>query len=395
MSEGEDSVVDTQAPIQRVLIVSANMGAGHNATGRALQDSIQRCWPEVSVRWVDTLAAMGPAVGPVFRWLYVTNVQTTPWLYQFFFDELWHRRWFANASKRFVAAWAGRRLRTTMQDFRPDLILTTYPLGTDGVAWLRARGELDVPVASWISDFAPHPFWVYRDVDVNVVMHRAAIDPALRCVPEARVAVGRPPVSDRFTPGSRSTARATLGLADSGFLALISCGSLGFGPVRSAVRELLDADPRVHVIAVCGRNDELRSQVAALAPGDPRLIVYGWTDQMPDLLRACDVLVTNAGGVTSLEAMACQRAVLMYQPIAAHGQANAELMADAGLARLCAEPGTLRTTVTDLLTHPDHIVAMESEARRHDERSVGVDEQLRTASGREVPAGPTGVRVGS
>jgi UDP-N-acetylglucosamine:LPS N-acetylglucosamine transferase len=319
---------------------------------------------------------MGAAVGPGFRWLYVTNVQRTPWLYQFFFDSLWRWRWFADASKRFVAAWAGRRLRTVVADFRPDLILTTYPLGTDGIAWLRARGETDVPVASWISDFAPHPFWVYRDVDVNVVMHKAAVDPAVRCVPEAEVGIGQPPVSAQFTPGSRDGARKKLNLPTRGFLAMVSCGSLGFGSVRSAVTELLQADARVGVVVVCGHNDELRAKVTAIAPDDPRLIVYGWTDQMPHLLRACDVLVTNAGGVTSLEAMACQRAVLMYQPIAAHGEANARLMADAGLAQLCAEPGSLKTTVQHLLAHPAEIAAMERASRNHTEHAMSIDDQL-------------------
>ncbi len=353
------------------------MGAGHNATGAALENHVRQRWPAATVQWVDTLAVMGAAVGPGFRWLYVTNVQHTPWLYQFFFDSLWRWRWFANASKRFVAAWAGRRLRSVVSDFGPDLILTTYPLGTDGIAWLRARGEIAAPVASWISDFAPHPFWVYRDIDVNVVMHQAAVGPALQCVPDASVAVGQPPVSPQFTPGSRDEARKKLKLPTRGFLAMVSCGSLGFGSVRSAVTELLQADARVSVVVVCGRNQELRAKVVALAPDDPRLIVYGWTDQMPQLLRACDVLVTNAGGVTSLEAMACQRAVLMYQPIAAHGEANAELMAQAGLAQLCADPGSLKTTVQQLLAHPAQIAAMERAARNHTEQAISIDDQLR------------------
>jgi hypothetical protein len=63
----------------RILIVSADMGEGPNATGRALQGAAERIWPGCQTHWVDTLDAMGRGVGPLFRRIYVTNVETTPW----------------------------------------------------------------------------------------------------------------------------------------------------------------------------------------------------------------------------------------------------------------------------------------------------------------------------
>ena len=54
---------------------------------------------------------------------------------------------------------------------QPDLVLSTYPIGSGGLAWLRRRGRLPVPVGAWVSDFAPHPFWVHEPLDLHVVMH--------------------------------------------------------------------------------------------------------------------------------------------------------------------------------------------------------------------------------
>src|SRR5690242_113586 len=84
---------------RRVLLVSADIGGGHDATGRALQERIRQLWPGSVVRWVDTLAVMGRGVGPAFRRTYITNVELTPWLYEFFYASLWRHRWFADASK--------------------------------------------------------------------------------------------------------------------------------------------------------------------------------------------------------------------------------------------------------------------------------------------------------
>jgi hypothetical protein len=92
---------------RRVLVVSADVGGGHDATARALQERVGQVWPGSTVKSVDTLAVMGPGVGPAFRGTYVANVQVTPWLYEFFYASLWRHRWFTAASKRFVVRGRG------------------------------------------------------------------------------------------------------------------------------------------------------------------------------------------------------------------------------------------------------------------------------------------------
>jgi UDP-N-acetylglucosamine:LPS N-acetylglucosamine transferase len=78
-------------------------------------------------------------------------------------------------------------------------------------------------------------------------------------------------------------------------------------------------------------------------------VVLGWTDRMPEITRAADVVVTNAGGATSLEALACHRPVLMFKPIAGHGIANARAMATAGVAELCDDGDALAAALRRLL----------------------------------------------
>jgi UDP-N-acetylglucosamine:LPS N-acetylglucosamine transferase len=361
---------------QRVLIVSANMGEGHNATGRALDQAVRARWPGVTVGWLDTLDAMGRGVGPVFRGIYVTNVRRTPWLYEFFYRAVQRHRWFAKASKQFVGAWCGRRMAGHIGRFRPDLILCTYPLGSCGLAWLRRHRDLRTPTGAWVSDFSPHPFWVHAELDLNLVMHEVALAPATEWVPAARVAVSAPPVVDVFRPGDRTAARARHGLPAGGFVALVSCGAFGFGSVESAAAVLLAAGDDVVVVVACARNDALRRRLIAAHPdavAAGRLRALGWTEDMAGLTVASNVVVTNAGGATSLEALACGRAILMYRPIAAHGIANANLMAAAGLAEVTADDHELATAVHRLRTEPDRLAAFERAGLAHAESGTVAD----------------------
>ncbi|HEY3505718.1 MAG TPA: WS/DGAT domain-containing protein [Actinocatenispora sp.] len=369
---------------RRVLVVSADMGGGHHATGRALEEDVERHWPGSEVRWVDTLDTMGHWVGPLFRRIYVANVRTTPWLYEFFYSTLWRHRWFASASKGFVAGWSGRRLAGEVERFDPDLILSTYPLGSAGLAWLRRNRMLPVPVGAWVSDFAPHPFWLYRDLDTTYLMHPAALPMAELAEPGIRARATVPTVESRFHPGDPLVERKTLGLSTDRFVVLVSCGAYGFGAVTEAVDALLAVGDRVQVVVACARNEQLRADLAARDLPAERLVPLGWTPDMAGLTRAADLVVTNAGGATALEALASGRPVVMYRPIAAHGAANAALMALSGLAETCSRPAALTALVSAMATDTAPGVRVPGDTAP-DLAALGD-----AASGDAAPAGDTG-----
>ena len=361
-------MTDRDATPERILIVSATMGEGHNAAGRALSEAATALWPDVVIEWLDTLDVMGPGVGPLFRSIYEHNVDGTPWLYQLFYDSLSSRPWFAHGTKRFVGAWAGRLLGKRLQQIRPDLILSTYPLGSAALEWLRRHRSLPVPVAAWVCDFAPSPLWVYSDLDLNVVAHDSVEQVARAQVPGARVAAGGFPVEEAFAPRPRGPARSALGLPAQSFVALLSCGSLGFGDLARTAHALVDAGPQVITLVVTGHNDSLRQQLAAEDDREGRLRVLGWTDDVPGLLTASDLVVTNAGGSTAMEALACGRAVIMHRPIAGHGRANASLMAAAGLADVTEDEEQLTSTIRRLHQEPALVERREQQALAAAER---------------------------
>ncbi len=347
---------------QRLLVVSADMGGGHEATASALEQAAAGVWPGIEIERLDTLDVMGPGVGRLFRRIYVGNVEHTPWLYEFFYAQLWRRPWFARASKRFTGSWSGRRLVDRIDRFDPDLIVSTYPLGSSGLAWLHTHRGLQRPTAAYVSDIAPHPFWIHAALGVNFVVHDAALALARACDPGAVVDVCGLPVQQGFRPGSRSEGRARLGLADDALIVLVSCGAYAFGDVVQLVRTLLDASDRVQVVAACGRNEETRQRLTGLGMPESRLRAIGWTDEMPLLVRASDVVVSNAGGAIALEAIASGRPLLMFRPIAAHGEANAHLLVVAGLAELCTDADQLTAWVQAAARNRGDLLELEQRA---------------------------------
>lgn len=367
-----------------MLTVSADMGGGHEATAAALEEAVCTIWPGTETKRLDTLDVMGPGIGPWFRRIYVSNVEDTPWLYELFYSSLWRHRWFTRASKRFTGSWCGRRLKDEIDRFAPDLILSTYPLGSSGLAWLRRHRGLRVPTAAYVSDFSPHPFWVYADLDSNVLMHEVAVPVALAGEPGARVQVCAPPVVGRFHPGEKQQARAELGLPTDRFTVLVSCGAYAFGDTDATVRALLRAAPEVQVVAACGRNEQTKRRLEALGEPAERLLAMGWTDQMPRYVQAADLVLSNAGGATALEALATGRPLLMSQPIAAHGKANADLMVVAGLAELCTTTEALENYVRAAVRDATVLDRLTERAQAHrDGHDLATGLQTLTARDRD------------
>jgi hypothetical protein len=162
-----------------------------------------------------------------------------------------------------------------------------------------------------------------------------------------------PVVSPRFDPAvlpPRSAARTALGL--NGHRAvLVVAGSWGVGDVESTW-SAITASTEFTPVVVCGRDPHLLARVKALAEsyqGDA--VVLGWTDDMPGLVAACDALVENAGGLTSLEAMKAGLPVVSFHPIAGHGKENTARMAEAGVSQLARDETEL-TAVLEAVTTP-------------------------------------------
>jgi UDP-N-acetylglucosamine:LPS N-acetylglucosamine transferase len=75
-----------------------------------------------------------------------------------------------------------------------------------------------------------------------------------------------------------------------------------------------------------------------------------WVDDMPALMSAADVLVDNAGGMSSKEALAIGLPVVTFRPISGHGRDDARSLARLGLTDVMEDEQRLVEVVEALVT---------------------------------------------
>src|SRR5207302_1520207 len=93
----------------------------------------------------------------------------------------------------------------------------------------------------------------------------------------------RPPA-----PGEKQALRRRFGLDERRFTVLVMGGAAGVGSLAAQVRELATEPHPWQLVVVCGRNEKLRRRLAEMEVATP-MLVFGFVDYMPDLMRSSDI----------------------------------------------------------------------------------------------------------
>ncbi len=284
----------------RVLILSVDIGAGHDLPAELLAAALRERGCEVTL--ADGLIEMGR----ITTFLGRTGIETIVHRVPFVFDVQYLLLQRIGPTRR-LAAWllalvGGPGLLRLIARVKPDVVVSAYPGTTDVLGRIRPP----IPVVAAITDLAALGFWAHPGVDLHLMIHaesRAEVEAIAGAGADIRHVRGfsRPEFDD---PPSRATARAALGLPD-GPLVVISGGGWGVGDFERGVRAAHAAGATP--VCLCGTNEALRARLARSG-----VRAEGFTSRMCEWLAAADVLVHSTAGLTMLEAELCGTWAISY-----------------------------------------------------------------------------------
>lgn len=331
---------------RRVLILSADVGEGHAAAARALAGQIEASQQDAEVTVIDGLAAMGRLLRPVVEDGYRVQLRFFPWTYTLVYWLLEHVLPVRVVARRLLCALGAGPLAAAIAEHEPDVVVSTYPAVTVVLARLRRTGVVRCPTVATITDLTGLFFWAQPGIDVHLVMYGESMPSVERIAGRGSVRLVRPLISAEFMePRCPAEARRALGLSEEGRTVVVSGGGWGVGDIAGAVREFTRVPEVSSIVCLAGHNDQLADKLRGAFAGDPRVRVYGFTDKMPEILAAADVLVHSTGGVTCLEARAAGTPVVSYGLPIGHARLNTRAMAALDLLRLANDKDELRTHV--------------------------------------------------
>jgi UDP-N-acetylglucosamine:LPS N-acetylglucosamine transferase len=302
---------------RRALFLSGQHGKGHDTLAEACAEALEPYGVTSEIVQVEALMGGFGGIGDrVFQALLSVDA-----IYDgFHFSQLRGDGVLGRYGDRAAGKAMWGRLRDVAQRTRPDVVISVFATGAGPAVRLKRELLPELVTAVFITDSFAHTMWVHEGTDMFLVTSQLAAASVRRYWPQAPVTVVNAPVRRSFYDApSRREARAALGIPADGQCVLVMSGSWGVGPIAEITSALAGAG--YWVLSVAGTNESLERRLRAVAADVPRVVAFGYTDRVPELMAACDVVVTSSGD-TCREARLLGRGLVLLDVLPGHGREN-------------------------------------------------------------------------
>src|SRR6185369_10443622 len=358
--------------LKKVLLLSASAGAGH---GRAA-DAIEKAFKEVGngegreVQHVDVLNYTNKVFRHFYSKAYIDLVNKLPEVPGWFYDKL-DKPWKNERRRLALDKLNTRPFVKLLRQYQPDLIVCTHFLPAEIVSWLKAKERLASRQVIVVTDFDVHAMWLVHHYEhYFVAIDEARVYLEALGIPAEKITVSGIPIDPVFARvKDKQEMRAKHGLAPDRTTILLSAGGFGVGSVDALIASLMPLQQRGQIVAICGRNEELKDRLlreASRLNADANVLVkpFGYTKEMDELMTASDLVLGKPGGLTTCEALAKGLVFVIVNPIPGQEERNSDHLLEGAVAIRCNNLPTLSYKLDRLLADPDRFKAMQANSQR-------------------------------
>ena len=379
-----------------VLIFSATTGGGHMRAANALKQYILDKEPDSVVKIEDTIEYASPFLNKAVTGGYVYMATKTPNVYGTFYNII-DKESPMNKTFEIAVNQYSKKFPPLIEEVKPDIIVTTHPIGTEMASAIKHRGYANVPIVSILTDFASHQTYVSEGVDAYIVSSNEMIGQMMaRGIDgETIFPYGIPVKQNFFYPINRAEAFETEGLNPDIPTILIMAGSFGVTDILKVYHKIVKSPCDFQVIVITGKNEKLYETFVkylskltlnntlfefdlqkpdnfktslkfsrhkkALKP--TKLLYY--TDEVEKYMHMSDMIVTKPGGLTVSEAIAVGLPMGIFKAIPGQEEQNADYLIRSGMAVKIEKNNKCTETITELMSEPEKLAQMRTNIQNH------------------------------
>lgn len=349
-----------------IVFLFSDTGGGHRSASEAIIEALNLEFPEeFTYEMVDFFKEYSPPplnlAGPAYplmsrmeyMWEFTFKASDNPDFMRVLFSAFWPYIRFG--------------MYKMLREHPGDLYVSVHPL--INIPFLRAmrKREDTTPYMIVVTDLvSSHTAWFAKEADLISIPTEQARKPAEHAgIDPQKLKVIGLPVADRFCkpPGDKKALRKKLGWPKKKTMILLVGGGEGMGPLGAVSKEINQAKPDAGLVIITGRNKKLKDELEAMDWNIPTH-VYGFVTNMPDLMRAADILVTKAGPGTISEAMIANLPIILYHRIPGQEEGNVSYVIDEGAGIWAPDIKDIINTLDDWLNNPEKRMKAVENAKR-------------------------------
>lgn len=332
--------------MKAILIFHISEVSGHRKAAEAIRDALEYYAPlHLRIVNIDALKLFHPYAHNLINRAYLEVIRTVPFVWKALYDKASVARALAPV-KEAIHTNKMKAMRRIFKELNPAAIVCTQAFPCGIAADFKKEYGVTVPLIGIVTDFHPHRFWVYDEVDFYTVAteeaHRTLVSLGVR--PE-RIKITGIPIPLHFLHFDRDKERIGIkvGLSPEVPTVLIMGGGSGLGPIKEVVRQLDRLPQNFQMMVVCGKNRALFNTLNAARPAlKKRVVVFAYVDFINELMSFSDIIITKPGGITVSEALALNVALIIINPIPGQEENNTQVL-------LCEEVALKADCVEDVV----------------------------------------------
>lgn len=347
-----------------ILFLFSDTGGGHRSAAEAIIEALDLEFPgHFTTEMVDFFKDYAPPPFEMAPRLYAPMAKVPDiWEWTYRISDGGRR---TRAIYRVLWPYIRRAAYGILADHPSDLIVSVHPV--INTPMIHALGPEDPQYITVVTDLvSTHAAWYHHGIDLVLVPTEAARQRGIYygLSPEQIEVVGLP-VANKFCQpvGDKQTLRSRLGWPQDLPVVLLVGGGEGMGPLEETARAIAEAQLQVALVVVTGRNRTLRQHLETVEWPLPTFI-YGFVTEMPDFMRAADVLVTKAGPGTISEAFIAGLPILLYSRMPGQEDGNVTYVIGEGAGLWAPRPEQVVRALREWLDYPERREQVAAASRR-------------------------------
>jgi UDP-N-acetylglucosamine:LPS N-acetylglucosamine transferase len=317
---------------KKVVILYAKEGKGHLAATLAIKGALEKYYNDkVDVEIVDLFRCVNKNYGRTLEGAYNKSIKYMPSAYKAFFelsDQKWLVKFFNQLNYPII--WAPMKKVINME---PDILVSTFPMWDYITARIWKKKKKTSKYITVITDsIAIHTAWMIADADFRIVPNEDTAKVLMdNGVDPENIKIFGFPVDLTFNEKiEKEKIIKSLGLNPKLFTVLLFATVGNNKQNVSIFEKTINGNRDYNVICVTGRNHTIMPKIKHFEK-ERNVKIMGWVDNVPELMKTSDLIITKAGGATVMECVAAKKPMIITQIIPGQEEGNAELVNNHGL----------------------------------------------------------------
>jgi 1,2-diacylglycerol 3-beta-galactosyltransferase len=336
-----------------VLFLFSDTGGGHRSAAKAIIEALEIYFPDqVTTEMLDFFVEYAP---PPFNLAPSTyaHMSQVPNLWELGY-KLSDGKYRSKMVQDVLWPYIRKAAKDLVREHPCDMYVSVHPIINTPV--LRILEPEHVPYMIVITDMvSTHAFWYNNHATLTLAPTVEAAQRGIAIgMDAARIKVVGQPISDQYRhpTAPKADLRAHLGWPPSLPVVLMVGGGEGMGPIEDVVRAVDRADLPLMMAIIAGRNEGLRKNLEK-EPLHTAHQIFGFVENMPDLMNAADVIVTKAGPGTISEAFTAGLPIILYTRMPGQEEGNVDYVVEQGAGVWAPTPNEVVAALEEWIDQPD------------------------------------------